>query len=218
MITKGTDSIWIAQREGRSKDGNDMTQPALLKMLNMSNKASFCDGFNELKIVPMAISYEIEPCGSEKVAELKKRQSDPNFQKTEKDDLLSMASGLKNAKGQIHIQFGQPIDKEIFQQISELEGGANEQYKALAEHIDREIYKSYKLYPNNYIAFDLLYNTDYHSNQYSKEQKDAFIELTHQRLAMVDEDRDESMELWLKMYSRPVQNYEEKVLGRKIPI
>ena len=98
MITKGSDSIWIAQREGRAKDGNDSTQPALLKMLNMSNSNGFFEGFKELKIVPMAISYEIEPCGNEKVAELKKRESDPNFQKTEKDDLMNMVSGLSNVK------------------------------------------------------------------------------------------------------------------------
>ena len=85
MITCGSDSIWIAQREGRAKDGNDITQPALLKMLNMSNSDGFFEGFRELKIVPMSISYEIEPCGNEKVAELKKRQIDPNFQKTERD-------------------------------------------------------------------------------------------------------------------------------------
>ena len=110
VITNGN-SIWIAQREGRSKDGLDQTSPALLKMLNMSNKRKFVRGFQELSIVPMSISYEIEPCGNEKVAELLKRQADPDFRKTEKDDLLSMVSGLKNQKGRVHIQFGNPINR-----------------------------------------------------------------------------------------------------------
>ena len=81
MITGGSDSIWIAQREGRAKDGNDITQPALLKMLNMSNNGGFLEGFKELKIVPMAISYEIEPCGNEKVAEIKKKTNRSQFSK-----------------------------------------------------------------------------------------------------------------------------------------
>ena len=110
-VTTNGNSIWIAQREGRSKDGLDLTSPALLKMLNMSNTKKFVRGFQALTIVPMAISYEIEPCGNEKVAELLKRQADPDFHKTEKDDLLSMVSGLKNQKGRVHIQFGSPIKK-----------------------------------------------------------------------------------------------------------
>ncbi len=212
MITKGTDSIWIAQREGRAKDGNDITQPSLLKMLNMSNNSGFFEGFQELKIVPMAISYEIEPCGNEKVAELHKRQSDPNFQKTEKDDLLSMVSGLKNQKGRIHIQFGRQIDVDVLQHISN-EPGNNERLKLLAEQIDKEIYKNYKLFANNYIAYDLYFKTTKYSDQYTLAIKEAFLEMTHKRLQLVNEDIEASMILWLKMYATPVYNYEKFVLG-----
>lgn len=212
LITRGADSVWIAQREGRAKDGNDMTQPALLKMLNMSNGNGFFEGFKELRIVPMAISYEIEPCGNEKVAELKKRQSDPNFQKTEKDDMMSMVSGLSNQKGRIHIQFGKQIDEEILLQIAE-EPVMNERLKLLAEKIDKEIYRNYRLFPNNYIAYDLYFKTTKYASQYSDTQKVSFIELTHQRLKLVNEDIADSMELWLKMYATPVYNYEKFVLG-----
>jgi len=212
MITKGGDSVWIAQREGRAKDGNDVTQPALLKMLNMSNGNGFFEGFKELRIVPMAISYEIEPCGNEKVAELKKRQSDPNFQKTEKDDMMSMVSGLSNQKGRIHIQFGKQIDEEILLQIAK-EPLINERLKLLAEKIDKEIYRNYRLFPNNYIAYDLYFKTTKYASQYSDTQKVSFIELTHQRLKLVNEDIADSMVLWLKMYATPVFNYEKFVLG-----
>jgi len=212
MITKGGDSVWIAQREGRAKDGNDITQPALLKMLNMSNGNGFFEGFRELRIVPMAISYEIEPCGNEKVAELKKRQSDPNFQKTEKDDMMSMVSGLSNQKGRIHIQFGKQIDEEILHQIAE-EPGMNERLKLLAEKIDKEIYRNYRLFPNNYIAYDLYFKTTKYASQYTDAQKVSFIELTHQRLKLVNEDIADSMVLWLKMYATPVFNHEKFVLG-----
>ncbi len=212
MITRGTDSIWIAQREGRAKDGNDITQPGLLKMLNMSNSAGFYDGFRELKIVPMAISYEIEPCGNEKVAELKMRESDPNFQKTAKDDLINMVSGLKNQKGRIHIQFGQPIAEDVLHRIAE-EHSMNERLRLLAEQIDIEIYKSYKLFPGNYIAYNLYFKTSKYSNKYNESEKEAFLELTHQRLKLVNEDIEDSMILWLKMYATPVYNYEKFVLA-----
>lgn len=212
MITKGGDSVWIAQREGRAKDGNDITQPALLKMLNMSNGNGFFEGFKELRIVPMAISYEIEPCGNEKVAELKKRQSDPNFQKTEKDDMMSMVSGLSNQKGRIHIQFGKQIDEDILLQIAE-EPVMNERLKLLAEKIDKEIYRNYRLFPNNYIAYDLYFKTTKYASQYTDAQKVSFIELTHQRLKIVNEDIADSMVLWLKMYATPVFNHEKFVLG-----
>lgn len=133
LINNGN-SIWIAQREGRSKDGFDQTSPAVLKMLNMSNRQSFETGFQELNIVPMSISYEIEPCGNEKVAELLKRQADPDFHKTEKDDLLSMVSGLKNQKGRIQIQFGAPIDKDALKSLA-TEENTNERLKLLAEYM-----------------------------------------------------------------------------------
>jgi len=211
MITGGSDSIWIAQREGRAKDGNDLTQPALLKMLNMSNSNGFFEGFKELQIIPMAISYEIEPCGNEKVAELKKRQLDPNFQKTEKDDLMSMVSGLSNQKGEIHIQFGKQIDEDILHRIA-AEPGPNERLKLLAEQIDKEIYKNYKLYANNFIAYDRYFKTNKYSDRYTQEEKESFLELTHSRLKLVNEDIEDSMVLWLKMYATPVYNYEKYVL------
>ncbi len=206
-VTTNGNSIWIAQREGRSKDGLDQTSSALLKMLNMSNKRKFIRGFEELSIVPMAISYEIEPCGNEKVAELLKRQADPGFQKSEKDDLLSMISGLKNQKGRVHIQFGAPITKSALKTISK-EGNINDRLKRLADFIDVQIYKNYKLFPANYIAYDLYYNCNTYIDNYSVAEQKAFIELTHQRLKLVDEDRAEAIELWLKMYAAPVLSFE----------
>jgi 1-acyl-sn-glycerol-3-phosphate acyltransferase len=206
-VKNNGDSIWIAQREGRAKDGFDQTQPSLLKMLNMSNRKGFVGGFRELKIVPMAISYEIEPCGNEKVAELLKRQADTDYQKTELADMLSMASGLKNQKGRIQIQFGAPIDRSVLKKIA-LEAHTNERLKRLAEHIDHQIYRNYRLYPNNYIAYDAFYKCKKYADQYTLEEKEVFFELTHQRLKLVNEDRAEAMELWLKMYSTPVANFE----------
>jgi len=206
-VTNNGNSIWIAQREGRSKDGLDLTSPALLKMLNMSNKRKFNRGFEELRIVPMSIAYEIEPCGNEKVAELLKRQADPDFHKSEKDDLLSMVSGLKNQKGRIQIQFGAPISHAALKGLLK-EGNINDRLKRLADYIDSQIYTNYKLFPNNYIAYDLYYNCNKYVEQYTTEEQRLYIELTHQRLKLVNEDREEAMELWLKMYSMPVLSFE----------
>jgi 1-acyl-sn-glycerol-3-phosphate acyltransferase len=211
-IKNNGDSIWIAQREGRAKDGFDQTQPSLLKMLNMSNKkASFVDGFEELNIVPMAISYEIEPCGNEKVAELLERQTNQDFQKTEMDDLLSMANGLKREKGKVQIQFGKPIDRETLERIAD-GPCVNDNLKKLAEYIDIQIYKNYRLYPNNYIAYDNLFNSTKYHHKYSLEEKEQFLEMTHQRLQLVNQDKQDALDLWLKMYATPVINHENFVL------
>ena len=211
-VTNNGNSIWIAQREGRSKDGLDLTSPALLKMLNMSNDQEFVPGFEELRIVPMSIAYEIEPCGNEKVAELLKRQADPDFHKSEKDDLLSMVSGLKNQKGRIQIQFGAPINSEALKSLPK-EGNINDRLKRLADYMDKQIYTNYRLFPNNYIAYDLYYNCNKYVDKYSTDEQRLFIELTHQRLKLVNEDRAEAMELWLKMYSMPVFSFENCCLN-----
>ena len=123
-----------------------------------------------------------------------------------------MVSGLRNQKGRIHIQIGKPIDNDVLLHIAE-EPGTNEQLRLLAEHIDNEIYKNYQLFPNNYIAYDLYFKTSKYESHYTTEQKDAYLELTHKRLQLVNEDIEDSMVLWLKMYATPVYNYEKFVLS-----
>src|SRR5690606_15757364 len=108
-ITEDNLSVWIAQREGRTKNGSDKTQESVLKMLNMSNTKGFTEGFNELNIVPVSISYEIEPCGLAKMKELIKKEH-YGQKKTDKDDLKSMSMGMFNPKGRIRFTFGQPIE------------------------------------------------------------------------------------------------------------
>jgi glycerol-3-phosphate O-acyltransferase len=207
------DSVWISQREGRTKDGNDQTQVSVLKMLNMSNQADFDAGFRELNLVPLSISYEIEPCGNEKVAELLKRQSDATFTKTERDDLWSMVSGLKNQKGRIHLQFGKPV-AELLEDIAKAEN-VNQSLNELAEYIDSEIYRNYKLWPNNYIAYDIFYKTKKYSDMYTVEELEKFNKLIHERLELVNEVREEAKMLWLSLYAAPVFNYENCKCHRK---
>jgi hypothetical protein len=107
-ITRKGESVWIAQKEGRTKDGNDQTQQAILKMLNMSNEGSLLEGFFELNIVPMAISYEIEPCAISKVEELLNRKYNPDFEKTQKTT-QKYGNGFMSQKGRIHFSFGKSV-------------------------------------------------------------------------------------------------------------
>ncbi len=69
-ITEKHQSTWIAQRNGRTKDGNDKTEVAVLKMFAMSSKKSFVENLEELNITPIAVSYEYEPCDFMKTREI----------------------------------------------------------------------------------------------------------------------------------------------------
>jgi len=205
-ISSHGDSIWIAQKEGRTKDGNDQTQIALLKMLNISNGNDFVTGFNELNIVPMGISYEIEPCGAEKVNEMIQRAKNPDFRKTQEDDLFAMAHGLKANKGRVHFSFGVPIklDPQDFTGKNK-----NQQFKALKVLIDRRIYKNYKLWPNNYVAHDLKHNSDRHSAFYTQKEKQEFIGLMHDRLSQYNIDNEEGQLRFIDMYAMPLINFKK---------
>lgn len=206
-VSEKGENAWIAQKEGRSKDGHDETQPALLKMLNMSNEKSQLDGFKDLNIVPMAISYEIEPCAISKVKELLTKKHDPDFKKSQKDDLNAMANGVMQAKGRVHFAFGNPVNIKIEELTANK--SKNEVIKAIAEFIDRRIYFNYKLWPNNYIAYDFIKQTDKHADKYTEEEKDAFKTTMDKELATLNFTYEEASEQYLKMYANPVINFEK---------
>ncbi|MBL7884750.1 MAG: 1-acyl-sn-glycerol-3-phosphate acyltransferase, partial [Bacteroidia bacterium] len=166
-------SVWIAQRNGRTKDGNDQTQTGLLKMLNISGKKSFSENFKELKIVPLSISYEYEPCDFLKVQELYLSSLHTKYKKTEGEDLNSILTGIKQQKGRIHLAVGKPIIHEL-DEIDKLEN-ENEKIKQLTALIDNQIYNNYKLWPVNYIAADIMDKSDRFVNEYSTAEKENFI-------------------------------------------
>jgi len=206
LTIKG-ESVWLAQREGRAKDGNDQTQPAILKMLNMSNEGSRLEGFFELNIVPMAISYEIEPCGISKVEELLKRKYNADFAKTQQDDLQSMVNGFVYPKGRIHYAFGNPLNYKLVELIKGK--NMNDSIQAISEYIDKRIYYNYKLWPTNYLAYDLLNQTQKYSNQYNSLEKDQFISRMENEVSSLNFDKAETIELYLRMYANPVFNFEK---------
>jgi hypothetical protein len=202
-ITLKNTSAWIAQREGRTKDGNDKTQIALLKMLNLSNIKEFSEGFKELRIVPLSISYEIEPCGISKVAELYKKQTE-GFEKTQEDDLRSMGEGLIRPKGHVHFGFGEPI-------LSRIDAFAEEetvsaQIEKLADHIDQQIYSNFRLWPNNYIAEDILNNTENNAAHYTPEQHARFSAMLDEAASVIPGEAETIRTMFLQMYVNPLIN------------
>jgi 1-acyl-sn-glycerol-3-phosphate acyltransferase len=203
-ITKDNISVWIAQREGRTKDGFDKTQISLLKMLNMSNKNDFAKGFSKLNIVPVSISYEIEPCGVSKVREMIKKETEEGYVKTSKDDLKSMARGMFGQKGRIHFSFGEPLNREV--SAFDCTQKPNELYQQLATSIDTHIHGQFKLWPNNFIAYDLLFEGERFSDEYSENDVKAFNKLIADAQAEIGENPDEVKARYLKMYATPVVN------------
>jgi hypothetical protein len=202
-ITQRNTSVWIAQREGRTKNGDDRTQISVLKMLNMSCK-NIEQGFEELHMVPLSISYEIEPCGPSKVEELLQRKYDPEFQKTAKDDLFSMAMGIENPKGRVNFCFGKPL-QPVFSDPSNVNASMEE----LVGLIDNAIYTNFKLWPNNLIAYDMLFQKKKYSIYYNQSDIKKFNEIVEQGIAQLNAYRQEGKALLLKMYANPVIHSEK---------
>ncbi len=203
VLEKNT-SVWIAQREGRAKDGNDHTHPALLKMLGLSSEGNLIEHFQSLQIVPMAISYEYDPCDLMKAKELYLK-AQGTYQKTPQDDLKSMAVGLTGEKGKIHLSIGTVLKDEL-EGLKELR--KNEQIKGLADLIDTQIHQNYRLFFSNYIAHDILTETTTYQGLYPQYYYDYFVSYLNAKLDTLDSnmDRDVIRQSMLEMYANPVKN------------
>ena len=196
-------SVWIAQREGRTKDGNDKTQASMLKMLNLSNNKNITEGFNDLHIVPVSISYEIEPCGLAKIREMIKKEH-YGQKKTSKDDLKSMSMGMFNPKGRMRFAFGDPI-KIDFEEVKTKEK-QNLQVQELAKIIDKQIYTNFKLWPYNYVAYDMLMQEHRFKDKYTNEEEKKFRIMVEQAMVNIDFPITDIQERFLKLYANPVIN------------
>jgi hypothetical protein len=203
IIDKNT-SVWIAQRNGRTKDGSDLTQTGLLKMLNMSGDKDFKKSFKELNIVPLTISFEYEPCDSLKVQELYLSSLHTKYVKAPGEDLNSILTGIKQPKGKIHVAFGKPINEEL----SEIDKAANEneKIKQLAACIDKYIYQSFKLNAVNYVAYDLMHKTNVFENNYDSSEKDGFINYIETKIKSMTGEPEVLKNLFLTLYANPVIN------------
>lgn len=203
-ITELHDSVWIAQRNGRTKDGNDKTEVGVLKMFSLSSEKAFVDNLDELSIAPISVSYEYEPCDFLKTAELYISRFQ-KYIKGENEDLNSILTGIKQPKGRIHISVTDPITREELEICDKKE--KNDKLVALASLIDQRIYKGFKLFKTHFIAYDLLYGDTY-TDRYTAKEKDDFIAYMNEGLSKLGEemDRSELEQIFLHIYANPVLN------------
>lgn len=206
-IGEKNENIWIAQREGRAKDSNDRTQSAILKMMTMGGEGSMAERLIQLHIVPLAISYEYDPCDYLKAKELQQRRDIKDFQKSGADDVLSMRTGILGYKGHIHYHCADCID-DFVRSLADVPKG--EFYDRVAMYIDREIHRHYRLYPVNYMALDLLEESDRFATMYTEDDKRRFLAYVEGQLAKIDlpePDYPFLRERLLTMYGNPVRNF-----------
>ena len=196
-------SVWIAQREGRTKDGNDATQQGVLKMLAMaSDHVSPSAFFKDLKIVPLSISYEYDPTDVLKIPQLVAKQKDEVYVKSKDEDFTTMMSGVLGQKKRIHLHAGNVLCAEL-DDLESKSDNKNKQLQEIAQIIDQSIIQNYQLWPTNFIAYDLLYDTHQYSENYTEKEKQLF----ERRLEMrIDIDDEILRKGFLAMYANPVAN------------
>ena len=207
VVGEKNDNIWIAQREGRAKDSNDRTQPSILKMMAMGGEGSPVDRLRQLHIVPLAISYEYDPCDFLKAAEFQLRRDVPGWKKTALDDVNSLRTGIMGYKGEVHYHCAPCIDGFLDNLSPDIP--KTKVFDVIAEHIDKEIFRNYRLYPSNYIALDMLEGNEAHAGRYTADDKAAFEKYLQGQIARIDiPNKDEVFlrERMLTMYANPARN------------
>lgn len=207
-IQKCNSSIWIAQREGRSKDSNDCTQEALIKMLCLGGEGSIAQRLTELHFTPVSISYEYDPCDSLKAYEFLQKSKNPDFKKSQRDDLKSMETGIMGYKGRMHFCITPCIDDYI----AGLDPTANKNtvLQAVIKMIDHRIHANYRIYEGNYVAYDLYNQCDRFADRYDDNDKQRFLQYIDKQIAklgdLTADDRAFVYEKMMLMYSNPLKN------------
>ena len=200
-------SIWIAQREGRAKDSNDRTQESILKMMAMAGEGDIITRLKEMHIVPLAISYEYDPCDYLKAKEFQQKRDNPDHKKTTADDLLNMQTGILGYKGRVHFCTAPCLNEQL--EALDRSLPKQELFVRAAELVDRGIFANYRLYPNNYVAADLLDGNNHFASHYTVEDKQRFTDYLARQLARIDlpgKDEDFLREKLLLMYANPLRN------------
>ena len=201
------DNVWIAQREGRAKDSDDRTQESIIKMMAMGGEGSLVERIRSLHIVPLAISYEFDPCDFLKAREYQLRRDVEGWKKGPTDDIVSMQTGIMGYKGHIHYHAAQCIDTWLDTLDADMPKG--EFFAAVARHIDEQIFSRYRLYPNNFVALDELSGTTEHAGRYTQHDKERFDAYIAGQLARIDipcKDEQYLRERMLTMYANPARN------------
>lgn len=210
VIAQKHDNVWIAQREGRAKDSNDRTQESIIKMMVMGGEGSLVERLKGLHIVPLAISYEYDPCDFLKAQEFQLKRDIADWKKGPMDDVVSMQTGIMGYKGHIHYDAAPCIDAWLDTLDPDMPKA--DFFKAVATHIDEEVFRRYRFYPSNYVALDELEGTTAHADRYTAEQKTQFDGYIAQQMAKIQlPDKDEAFlrERMLTMYANPARNQEQ---------
>lgn len=212
-ITSGRSSVWIAQREGRAKDGIDTTEQGLLKMLDMSGTADFTTNFEELNIVPLSISYEYEPCDILKARErlISRTQK---YVKGSREDLISIMTGIEQQKGNIHLNIGSPLTHDEIEAASYC--NKNDRYQAIRHAVDVRIIEGYRLWKTNYIGYDMVNHTFKYRDKYTPEDVAQFTDYVEHQLDKVEQSlcRADLRDIFLRIYANPVVSLENLMIER----
>ncbi|MDM8158664.1 1-acyl-sn-glycerol-3-phosphate acyltransferase [Labilibaculum sp. K2S] len=202
VIRSKNESVWIAQRPGRTKDGLDETQQGLLRMFSMSGEGSFKNRLKDLNIVPLAISYEFEPCDYLKVYELCETKKG-KYIKKKGEDFNSVVEGIRGCKGRTKLVMGTSLSPFIDALPDDID--KKEILKVVAGEIDRQIYSNYQLWPTNYIAYDMLNDGRQYTAKYTQEEKDRFVAHMNTSAAKLDLDAEEFKTAFLSLYANPIK-------------
>lgn len=210
-LSKKKQSVWIAQREGRAKDSDDRTQESLLKMLGMGGEGkTFYSRIKELNLLPLSISYEYDPNDYLKAKEFLMKKRDSSFKKSKEDDLLSMSTGIMGYKGHVHFEIMPCVNFKLDEVSTDIDKA--ELLNIVKTEIDKSIYKGYKLYPCNYIAYDMAHNTSkFIHSAYTIEDKDRFVAYVENQLKKIDIETTEEEKEYMRnmiyaMYYNPLKN------------
>ncbi len=207
-IVGGESSIWLAQRQGRTKNGVDTTEQGLLKMLDMSGSKSFTENFMELHIVPLSISYEYEPCDILKAREILISRTQ-KYVKGENEDLHSILVGITQKKGNVHLNIGEPLREEEVEEASFCDN-KNDRYQAIRHAVDKRVIEGYKLWNTNYMGYDLANRSYKYADRYTPEELEAFTEYTEHQLDQAEPtlNREDLRDIFLRIYGNPVATKE----------
>ncbi|HNY62484.1 MAG TPA: acyltransferase [Bacteroidales bacterium] len=204
-ITQKKRSTWIAQRNGRTKDGIDRTDPGLIKMYSMSQRKCFKSHFIEMNITPIAISYQYESCDFMKVREIFLKELSGIYNKAKGEDLESILYGINQPKGKVSMVITEPISEK---EIASLSDNYTLFCNELTQLVDERVIHNYQLWNNNYIAHDLLHKSADYSSQYSSEEMEQFKSYMHKQLSKIT-DIDDYCSLekkFLEIYANPLSN------------
>lgn len=215
-IQQKKENIWIAQRQGRAKDSNDITQRSIIKMFGMSGEGTLIERLKQLNLAPTAISYEYDPCDYLKAKEFQQKRDNPDHKKAPNDDLINMQTGIFGWKGEVAYKPAPCLNAWLDALDPNMPN--NDIYGLLKDKINTEIHKNYKLYPGNYVAADLINDTtDWASKgMYTPQQKEEFEKYIQQRVSLVDlpnPDTDYLRHTILSMYANPLFNHYKAIEG-----